>query len=93
MATKMKLIESWTPELEDLFGKIFTLNPDRRITFSEIRRHPVFIKRFPDEIKETSKIMYKKNMRILGDGGLGALKNSQNLTPLLRRKENKEKEK
>ena len=31
-------------------------------------------------------------MRILGDGGLGALKNSVNLTPL-RKKENKIKEK
>ena len=71
---------------------MFTINPDKRITFSEIRKHPVFIKRFPDEIKESSKIMYKKNMRILGDGGLGALKNSVNLTPL-RKKENRIKEK
>ena len=87
----MKLLDACTPQLEDLFSKIFNINPDKRITFSEIRKHPVFIKRFHDEIKETSKIMYKKNMRLLGDGGLGALKNSQNLTPLLRKNNLKEK--
>ena len=32
----------------DLFGKIFTANPNKRITFSQIREHPIFRMHFPE---------------------------------------------
>lgn len=45
--TKKKKVENCTPDLEDLFSKIFELDTDNRITFAEIRKHPVFVKHFP----------------------------------------------
>jgi len=36
---------------------MFNINGDDRITFSEIREHPIFAKHFP-VVKEASKILY-----------------------------------
>ena len=41
---------------------MFELEPDDRITFSDIRRHPVFIKHFP-VVAEASKILYSKKFQ------------------------------
>lgn len=41
--------------MEDLFKKIFNENTQKRITFSEIRQHPVFGKYFP----KASVILYR----------------------------------
>lgn len=40
--TKYGKIENCTEEMEDLFRKIFQLDPSKRLTFIEIREHPVF---------------------------------------------------
>jgi hypothetical protein len=37
-----KLTVNCTPELEDLFKKMFDLNAEKRINFADIRAHPVF---------------------------------------------------
>ena len=47
MATKRKKMENCTPEVEDLFGRIFKVDGEKRIKFSEIRQHPIFISHFP----------------------------------------------
>jgi hypothetical protein len=60
--TKKQMTVNCTPELEDLFKKIFDLEPDGRITFSDIRRHPVFAKHFP-VVAEASKILYSKKFQ------------------------------
>ena len=41
---------------------MFELEPDDRITFSDIRRHPVFLKHFP-VVAEASKILYSKKFQ------------------------------
>jgi hypothetical protein len=41
---------------------MFELDPDRRITFSDIRKHPVFVKHFPI-VHEASKILYSKKFQ------------------------------
>jgi hypothetical protein len=41
---------------------MFDLDPDNRITFSDIRRHPVFAKHFP-VVSEASKILYSKKFQ------------------------------
>ena len=46
--TKMKLVDNCTDDVEDLFKRIFDPDPDTRITFEEIRHHPIFKKNFPD---------------------------------------------
>jgi len=48
--------------MEDLFKSMFELDPEKRITFSDIRRHPVFIKYFP-VVAEASKILYSKKFQ------------------------------
>lgn len=58
---KQKLVNC-TPELDDIFSKMFDVNPDTRITFSDIRRHPIFAKFFPI-IHEDSKILYSKKFQ------------------------------
>ena len=60
--TKKQMTVNCTPEVEDLFKKMFDLDPDNRITFSDIRRHPVFIKHFP-VVAEASKILYSKKFQ------------------------------
>jgi serine/threonine protein kinase len=60
--TKKQMTVNCTPEVEDLFKKIFDLDPDNRITFSDIRRHPVFAKHFP-VVAEASKILYSKKFQ------------------------------
>ena len=41
---------------------MFELDVDERITFSDIRRHPVFVKHFPI-VAEASKILYSKKFQ------------------------------
>lgn len=41
---------------------MFDLDPDNRITFSDIRRHPIFAKHFPI-VAEASKILYSKKFQ------------------------------
>lgn len=55
--SKKKIVSNCTPDLEDLFRCMFDLDPDNRITFSDIRRHPIFAKHFP-VVAEASKILY-----------------------------------
>lgn len=45
--TQKKRKENCTPEIDDLFRRMFDTDPERRITFSDIRRHPVFARHFP----------------------------------------------
>lgn len=56
------MTQNCTPEIEDLFKKMFLLQPDDRINFSDIRRHPVFAKHFP-VVAEASKILYSKRFQ------------------------------
>lgn len=60
--SKKALTQNCNPDIEDLFKKMFELDPDRRITFSDIRKHPVFIKHFPI-VHEASKILYSKKFQ------------------------------
>ena len=60
--TKKKRMENCIPELDDLFSRIFDTDIDNRITFSDIRRHPVFAKHFP-VVAEASKILYSKKFQ------------------------------
>lgn len=41
-----------SPECKQLLGRIFVANPYRRITISEIRHHPWFLKNLPRELME-----------------------------------------
>lgn len=41
---------------------MFHPNPDKRITFSEIREHPVFAKNFPDGAGK-SQLLYKNKVK------------------------------
>ena len=52
--------------MEDLFGHIFQLDQNKRISFASIRKHPVFASNFPDELNLDSKIMYKNNAKYKG---------------------------
>lgn len=40
-------MENCTEETEDLFSRIFEIDQDKRITFADIRRHPIFAPYFP----------------------------------------------
>ena len=57
--TKKKKMENCTPEMKDLFKRIFNLDVNKRITFTEIRQHPVFAKHF-SIISQDSLLLYKK---------------------------------
>ena len=48
--------------MDDLFKQIFNNDPDNRITFSDIRKHPIFAKHFP-VVAEASKILYGKKFQ------------------------------
>ena len=56
--SKKKIMDNCTPQVEDLFAKIFTIDAEERINFADIRSHPVFSKYFP-EVSTQSKILYK----------------------------------
>lgn len=58
------MLDNCTPELEDLFKRIFDLDPKRRITFAQIREHPVFAAHFPI-IDNSSKILYGQNFTVM----------------------------
>lgn len=49
-------MENCTPEIEDLFKKMFNINPAKRINFAQIREHPVFKEYFPNPDKELYKV-------------------------------------
>lgn len=55
-------MQNCTVEVEDLFKKIFNTNADDRITFSQIRQHPLFAKYFP-VLDNASKILYGKKFQ------------------------------
>jgi hypothetical protein len=57
--SKKRIVANCTPEVEDLFKKIFNSNPENRITFSQIREHPLFVKYFP-VVHQPSRILYGK---------------------------------
>lgn len=57
--SKKRIMANCTPEVEDLFKKIFNPNPETRITFSQIREHPLFVKYFP-VVHQPSRILYGK---------------------------------
>ena len=44
---------------------MFELDTDNRITFAEIRKHPIFAKHFP-EVKQASTILYSKKFQPSG---------------------------
>lgn len=56
--TSRKIKENCTKDMDDLFSKIFELDPKKRINFSDIRQHPVFKPYFPNQ--EKSKIYFNK---------------------------------
>jgi len=60
--SKKQLVGNCTSDLEDLFKQMFNTNGDDRITFSEIRKHPIFAKHFP-VVAEASKILYSKKFQ------------------------------
>ena len=57
--TQKKKIENCTPDMDDLFEKIFNPDPKNRLSFSDIRKHPVFSKYFP-VVTQACKILYCK---------------------------------
>ena len=60
--TKKKLLDNCTPETEDLFKKMFDIDAESRISFHDIRQHPLFKKYFP-VIEEASKILYAQKFQ------------------------------
>lgn len=61
-ATKKKRTENCSPSMDDLFSRIFNSDADNRITFAEIRSHPIFVKHFP-VVAEASKILYRNKFQ------------------------------
>ena len=55
-------MDNCTEEVIDLFKKMFDPNPDKRITFSQIRQHSVFSKHFPDGAGN-SKFLYDNKLK------------------------------
>lgn len=45
--TNKQLTKNCSKEMEDLFRRIFEIDPEKRITFIEIRQNPIFLKHFP----------------------------------------------
>lgn len=74
--SKKQVKENCTDAIEDLFKKIFTINPIKRINFHEIRQHPVFCKYFPKPSAE-SVILYtsKFQSKRLSQKSLNGFKN------------------
>lgn len=48
--------------MKDLFRKMFHPDPNKRITFAEIREHSVFKKHFP-EGADKSKVIYANKLK------------------------------
>ncbi len=42
-------MENCTPQMEDLFKKIFNPISKERINFHDIRKHPIFVQYFPEK--------------------------------------------
>ena len=40
-------MDNCTADMENLFKQIFEVEAKKRITFTEIRKHPIFAKYFP----------------------------------------------
>lgn len=55
-------MDNCTEEVEDLFKKMFRIDKEKRINFSEIRLHPVFTKYFPKASME-SQILYGQKFK------------------------------
>ena len=49
-------------EMEDLFRQLFETEPQKRISFVGIRKHPIFMKHFPD-VAASSIILYSKKYK------------------------------
>lgn len=47
------MLKDLPPEVEDFFKKIFVVDPKKRMQFSELKDHPLFIE-YADEFKETN---------------------------------------
>lgn len=58
--TRKKIVENCTPDMEDLFKKIFTIDRVKRINFAEVRQHPVFAKHFPKPSPESVILYHNK---------------------------------
>ncbi|CAD6261575.1 unnamed protein product [Miscanthus lutarioriparius] len=58
-----------------LLSRIFVQNPYKRITMSEIKSHPWYLKNLPRELKEEAQAAYY-NRRGVGDAGAGASSSS-----------------
>ncbi|XP_066344996.1 serine/threonine-protein kinase SAPK5-like [Miscanthus floridulus] len=58
-----------------LLSRIFVENPYRRITMSEIKTHPWYLKNLPRELKEEAQAAYY-NRRGVGDAGAGGSSSS-----------------
>lgn len=43
---------------------MFDLNPKRRITFAEIREHPVFSPHFP-EVNQSPRLLYERGLTVI----------------------------
>lgn len=56
------MVQNCTEDIEELFKKMFQVETQDRITFSDIRRHPLFAKHFPF-VPEASKILYGKKFQ------------------------------
>lgn len=56
-------MDNCTEEVNDLFKKIFNPDGTKRITFVEIREHPLFKEYFP-VIESQSRILYKGQKKI-----------------------------
>jgi hypothetical protein len=71
--SKYNFKENCTKDVEELFSRMFEVDQDKRITFSEIRLHAIFKEYFPEEIDERSKIMYvsKNKMKVKEVGKVG----------------------
>lgn len=55
-------MDNCTPEVSDLFSKIFTVDGEKRINFADIRGHELFSDYFP-EISHQSMVLYKSKKK------------------------------
>jgi serine/threonine protein kinase len=44
--SKKQKVENCSPVMDDLFRRLFEVDPEKRITFAELKRHPIFAKNF-----------------------------------------------
>lgn len=62
MLTKLKRTDNCADEMEDLFRKMFAPEPKARMSFINIRYHPIFAECFP-VIEYHSKVLYSQQFR------------------------------